>query len=349
MAGRRLLGALIAGAIALSTTTACEPPPPRLQLVVQYEGLGRDDNPGDGICRTSETFNGCTLPAAMDEANASPTGADIRIFFELDPEDPFRPEPLFSGLDLTVTGDVRVIPDSFLNLGYAHIDVAPTGTLYMSKIRLDPYDGHSVSFRVEGTLHLDRSVVEQSFLLTGVTGPALDVTASGTALLTDSIIASDNAAGAITNDGTLAAVRSSIIPLEVCPPTGPPCFGTTVAVNTLANGETHLAGSAVHIGGYEPISLAGCAGRPPISHGYVHQEVPCGGSPASGDSAGPAGASYQAGNGNLTLASDSPLVDAIPLTDPLCADATVDVHGVTRGLDGNGDGIRGCEIGALER
>ena len=44
-----------------------------------------------------------------------------------------------------------------------------------------------------------------------------------------------------------------------------------------------------------------------------------------------------------------PGVDAIPLGQLGCATNATDVLGQPRGIDGNGDGVPGCDIGALER
>lgn len=45
----------------------------------------------------------------------------------------------------------------------------------------------------------------------------------------------------------------------------------------------------------------------------------------------------------------SPLVDAIPLGTAGCSTSMLDMYGNPRGGDGNGDGIPGCDIGAIER
>lgn len=348
MAGRRLETVVISAALAVTAMTACEPPPPRLVIVVNSDRSFDDSAPGDGICATGVQLGECTLTAAISEANASPTGADIT----LPPleDDPVLPPFEYSAGDLTVTGDVRVIGDHGTRLGHTHITVAAGARLSMSRIRPTAYTSNPVSFRVEGTLVLDQVFVEHNQLLSGsVARPVLEVTATGGAVLTDTVLVSDHATAAVVNAGVLVAVRSSIAPTQVCPPDQPGCFGTDVAVHTAGAGQTHLASTATHTVGPWETAPARCTGNPPVSHGYVHLEEPCGGTPAVGDSSGDAGATYDFGTHDLSFDATSPLIDAVPLTHPLCADATVDVFGVTRGLDSDGDGIGACEIGALER
>jgi hypothetical protein len=338
--GNQLVAALTA-AIALSAVTACEPPPPRLDLTVTSDAPGADDDPGDGLCASAAAAGACTLPAAIDEANTAPNGADVTL-----------PPGDYLWNDLTVTGNVHLIGESryTTTLGAAHVTVAAGATFRVHGIGTKPPDlgSHPLSFRVEGTLVLERSLVDHTWLLSGqAQRPALDIAATGTALLTDSIVVADDDVAAVVNAGRLVAVRSGLAPLRVCSPDE--CYGTDVAVHTTATGETHLAASATHAVGTEPTVLARCSGTPPVSHGYVHLEAPCGGTPSIGDSTGPSGLTYDA-LGTITVQATSPLVDAIPLGDPLCDTTAFDLHGVVpRGGDGDGDGEAGCDIGGVER
>jgi len=50
----------------------------------------------------------------------------------------------------------------------------------------------------------------------------------------------------------------------------------------------------------------------------------------------------------LHLSMSSPLIDAIPIGDPACPVGSTDLHGMPRGVDGNGDGVPSCDIGAIE-
>ena len=50
----------------------------------------------------------------------------------------------------------------------------------------------------------------------------------------------------------------------------------------------------------------------------------------------------------LHLSMSSPLIDAIPIGVPACPVGSTDVYGMPRGVDGNGDGVPGCDIGAIE-
>ena len=108
--GNQLVAALTA-AIALSAVTACEPPPPRLDLTVTSDAPGADDDPGDGLCASAAAAGACTLPAAIDEANTAPSGADVTL-----------PPGDYLWNDLTVTGDVHLVGESryTTNLGAAH-------------------------------------------------------------------------------------------------------------------------------------------------------------------------------------------------------------------------------------
>ena len=45
----------------------------------------------------------------------------------------------------------------------------------------------------------------------------------------------------------------------------------------------------------------------------------------------------------------SPLVDVVPVGTNGCTTAAVDVYGNPRRVDGNGDGVGGCDAGAVER
>lgn len=88
------------------------------------------------------------------------------------------------------------------------------------------------------------------------------------------------------------------------------------------------------------------------SLGYVHVEFPCSIVAGSGDSVGYAEIRDDVDSGLthsvLSLKLGSPLIDAIPLGDPACDPSTVDLYGNPRGVDGDGNGIGGCDIGAVE-
>lgn len=75
-AGTTRVASLTVVASLVAAGTACEPPPPRQQLVVNTAtpysatpGAG-DANPGDGVCETSPGSGVCTFKAAVEEGNA---------------------------------------------------------------------------------------------------------------------------------------------------------------------------------------------------------------------------------------------------------------------------------------
>ncbi|MCB0988258.1 MAG: hypothetical protein KDB09_10885 [Acidimicrobiales bacterium] len=352
MAKHRLFILPLAASALLGTLTACDPPPPRLQIRVTSDGVGRDAAPGDRRCATEADGQLCTLAAAIDEANASPTGADIalpNLDEELPPGEGTGPEPsrYYSSVEAVITGDVRITGDHGTRVSGLHLTVAGGAKLVMTQIR--PMEGieQPIWLQVDGTLLVEQSIIEANAWPLGAL-PALNVTASGSAIVIDSILTSDNPAGAVLNAGTLVAIRASIAPSQLCFSGQPTCFGSSTAINTTGSGQTHLAGSAALIVGVDPADQARCAGNVPVSHGFVHLETPCGGPTSPSDSSGPAEATYDRLSHALTASSTSPLRDAIPLDETLCADASIDVRGVTRGLDSNGDGRGGCDIGAVE-
>jgi hypothetical protein len=164
----------------------------------------------------------------------------------------------------------------------------------------------------------------------------------GSASLVDSVVISDADAGAVANAGTLTSLRSTLSGSQGCAG----CAGQALA--TAPGAASHLQSSGIHttIGA---TGFSGCSGVAPISHGFVHVEVPCGSAPATGDSSGPAGWTLDPGSHAVTIDPASPLVDAIPLGAAGCDPSTVDLLGNPRGVDGDGDGTGGCDIGAVER
>lgn len=201
-----------------------------------------------------------------------------------------------------------------------------------------------VNLDVYGTLVLDRSLVISAdpFLTDPSPDPALRIRPGGVALVTDSILISDSPDGTAANAGTLLAARSTISVTQGCGG----CLARSVVTATGA--VSHLQATGLHTA-LGASGFSACAGVPPVSQGWLHLEAPCGTVPATGDSSGPAAWTIDPGNHLVTIDPASPLVDAIPLGEAGCEVTAVDFFGAPRGVDGDGDGVGGCDIGAVER
>jgi hypothetical protein len=332
-------GAVAALAVLAVALTACEPPPPRLVLTVTGAGAEPDTNPGDGICEAVDRlgFRGCTLRAAIDEANATTGGVDILL-----------PGGAVGGVTATITGDVVLKPASTGRsfLKGVHLTVAAGARVRAERLETDTFisSNFQVNLDVYGTLVLDRSLVISAdpFLTDPSPDPALRIRSGGVALVTDSVLISDAPDGTVANAGTLLAARSTVSGTQGC--SG--CQAR--AVVTATGAVSHLQSSGLHTtlgaSGY-----SACAGVPPVSQGWLHLEQPCGTVPATGDSTGAAGWTIDPGNHLVAIDPASPLVDAVPLGAAGCEVTAVDVFGAPRGVDGDGDGVGGCDIGAVER
>lgn len=342
------LAGLVGGALA-----ACEPVTPRLQLEVTTTQGGADADPGDGICSSAEAGGACTLQAAVEEANAASEGADVTI-----PAGDYRRVPL------TITGDVRLQPADGAQVAITSttIDVADGARFAMSGINTaidleaDPPDGptYPPSFKIvllAGLRVSGRAVVSGSMLGT------LDVLAGGEVLLVDSLVEQV----AATNHGSLLALRSTLLgspfdgpantALESSPGASSLLVGSVLAVRTVRSNLIWI---------YIPGGEGTCTGPAPTSGGYLHIEVPCGPMDGEGDSTGNARLETEVDFAILAsgfpqiesvhrVLAGSPLIDAIPLGHPACPEGSVDVYGNPRGVDGDGDGVGGCDIGAVER
>lgn len=331
---RRRLAVPVLVVLAAAATTACEPPPPRLELEVTTAVGGFDDVVGDGLC-TSDTAAGlCTLQAAVQEGNAAPHGADILV-----------PGGTYSGASLTVTGDVHVrgtgSADAWIT--YSSIGVNPGARLTLTGINDGQLNtsGLGQVVTVAGHLVMHRS---------GVPG-SLEILAAGSVVMVDSTVFSGWEL-AVHNDGMLLALRSTISNASITP-------ADTDVLATTNGGTTHLQATAVvarwigvNGGPFMSGGQGTCTGSPPVSQGFAHIEVPCGGVAQPGDASGDARVHNEVSLYPYSLlfwlAADSPLIDAIPLGDPSCDPSSVDLYGNPRGVDGDGDGVGGCDIGAIE-
>lgn len=346
----RTIRALGAAGLTVGALAACEPAPPRLQLEVTTAANGADSDPGDGVCSSAAAGGACTLQAAIEEGNLAPDGADVLV-----------PALHVKGLDATVTGDVALRPagPSSFTITDATITVAAGGRLALDGANTSPSIGASQpSFPTNpsSSVSLLDLVVEGRADVVGSMLGSLEIAAGGGALLADSVVRLATTA----NEGALLAVRSSFL--------GPSQNGTGVVALQSSPGATSLlVGSVVanpHVSTNLSVHFPGgqgtCAGTAPTSGGHLHVEVPCGPLEGPSDGSGDAevqgtvtyeftGIGYREVGHALSLQPGSPLIDAIPIGHPACQPGSVDVYGNPRGVDGDGDGMGGCDIGAVER
>jgi len=321
---------LTAALLGTAALTACEPPLPRVQIVVDTTQSGGDDVPGDGVCASSLASGSCTLQAAIEEGNTNPEGTDITVA-----------AGNYSPLAATVTGDIRINwgapQDVWLHI--ASFDVAAGASLSMSGINARSSSADITlwppTVTTAGKVQVDHSVLT-----------SLVVQPTGVAFLTQSIVYAKSAPW-IDDAGTVVSLNSSIL-------------GNSLMGGTMVNapGAVHLSGSVVTDAEIRfdgtvtyPSTGATCAGSL-VSHGYVHTDGACATAASPTDSTGAAGIvlSYQATapGAQISLDPTSPLIDAIPIGEAGCDVNSTDVFGNPRGVDGNGDGTPGCDIGAIE-
>jgi hypothetical protein len=351
--------ALVAGLL-----SACEPPPPRVQWVVDTTAEGADDDPGDGECRSSAALGGCTLRAAIEEGNTSATGADVVVPNE---GQFFFGSAVVTGdiaLDLpaaaSIEGTITVAAGGLLQIEASdnwrglssYIEVQPGGTLTIRGANTAVNSDDTSGLRVK---NLGTSVISGTWVR------ELYVGSGATTVVGTSVVGGLSAAfGAPAySHGTLIVAGSSILG-DMDATSSVPALQTNAGGLTTLQG-TVVAGPETYVFGepFLPGHASGCSGEPPESWGYVHLEIPCGGAPGVGDGSGPAGTYVEPLIGGTAhdpilygyrhgLASDSPLIDAIPPGAPGCEAGTVDFYGNPRGVDGDGDGVGGCDIGAVE-
>jgi len=312
----------------------CDPPPPRVVFQVDSTAAGADAAPGDGVCATSG--GQCTLLAAIDEANATDGGVDVVM-----------PSGRYASVNTTVTGDVRLNPGNVSSVvpTSARLTVAAGGRLAVSGFDRSTAQGDAGSLAL--TVLGGASVVVGHSILMG-----LDVEA-GASVVLNAVVAQD-----VVNAGTLMAVGSSFFG-------GDPLDTSIPVLTTSDGGTTTLRGSVVarpqlYYNEGTPIGIGGsgtCSGVPPTSVGFLFVEVGCGSVAQPGDGTGPARTrvdftidpfTFQITSQVVSMSPTSPLVDAIPLGDTGCDGSQVDLYGTPRGNDGDGDGVPGCDIGALE-
>lgn len=316
--------AALAGLLGIS---ACQPPPPRLQLSADAAAAGPDHAPGDGVCEVNAGVGDCSLQAAVDEANAhGPT--DIAVG-----------AGTYDGLDLTVTGDARIEASASGSavLG-GTVDIATGANLAVVGIRQPTDQGEGLSdplfVTVSGTLHLTRSFV------VGVdpgdySGTAVTIATGGVVVMNESAVLGGDVA--VDNGGTLLARQSSLASLN------------TYRLYTAPGARSYLQGTLLTRGVNTSRPTSSCLGDLPISLGYnaAQEQVPpgCGLNQPTDQTFF---TSILWGNSGPETSAGWSGIDAIPVGEIGCEVTGTDIDGHPRAVDGNGDSILGCDIGARE-
>jgi hypothetical protein len=257
-----LVGLSVAALVGL---TACEPEPPRLQFTVDSTGSGFDSSVGDGECATSA--GECTVNAAFQEAGEAALGVDITV-----PEGSYV-APLVVEGDLRVNwGDPRAVEWT------GSVTVAAGSRLAFDGISTDhPTElatAWGLQVHVMGEVQVHRSMVRRLLVEPG-----------GVAVLDRSVVVNGTEGeAAVTNQGILVAVRSSILAYPGPGPVLDNASGTTHLRATSVADMTVLVNGAPWGSG----DAGTCSGGPTTSYGYVHAENAC--APAAvGDTTGDAG------------------------------------------------------------
>lgn len=312
----------------VAANTACEPSPPAAANTVNTVAPGPDADPGDGICERTVGAGDCTLQAAVEEGNTAQR-AVLTV-----------PAGTYPGLDIDVTGDISINrgePTDAVLLG--SIAISAGGDLYAEGLRApvvdDPDEFPELStWSVSGSLHLVRSYVF------GVdpddtSGTAMTIEPTGGVVLEQSAVLGGSVA--IHNRGRLVATQSTLSSFS------------SARLWTEGEGQSNVTGTLISRGVNTGLLTASCAGTSPISYGYNGSQSQGGytcGLGASSDQTFFAPVLWS--NDGPSPASHPSLVDAIPLGEGGCSASALDVNGNARGVDGNGDGILGCDIGAVE-
>jgi hypothetical protein len=307
----------------LLALTACDPPPPRASFTVNSSTTGSDANLGDGVCEATPGADDCGLQAAIDEGNAL-GAADIHL--------PSGVHAAGSD-DVHIRGSLKLIgvgPDVVLSVGRLVVDSG--GDLLVQGTTGSP------QFHTDGLLILRK-------VHAGFDQPVLTIGPEGRAIVESSILYSAaRFYRTVDNRGALIVHQSSLIGVGGGAPLDTRAGGTTWLASTLVVGYPHpLIPSS---------STTSCLGEAPLSGGYNaaatnacqltgEGDQNAVGIPFEPEEAFPLAA--------IPLASSS-VVDAIPHGVNGCGTTvTTDNYGNPRPVDGNGGGVVGCDIGAVER
>jgi hypothetical protein len=307
-------------------------------LTVTSNATGGDAAPGDGVCEATAGAGDCTLPAAVDEANALGRAA-ISV-----------PAGAYGGMDLTVTGDMRLNwgAASDVVLGDVDITVAEGGALAAeglhTRVPDPPPEGssewgfHPVTLSVAGQLNLFRSTIASfgaSIEDTVPTDRTLVVAPGGRAVLNTSVLVGGS--NAVVNDGELVSLASSLYSL--------------VSAQLVTNEGATSQYARTGFNTTDPIvrNVASCLGEGTfVSLGGNSSERTFCPLDHPDDVGWVVGNHFDVYTMQVEWPGVSATVDAIPVGTLLCDPAGTDVYGAPWGVDGNGDGVGGCDVGAAE-
>jgi CSLREA domain-containing protein len=284
-----------------------------------------DANPGDGVCETGVGAGGCSLRAAVDEANALGR-ADLVVPAGTYPD---CSQAACSFDPIEVTGAVRINPGGTVRTTIFSLAVRSGGVLSIDEATVIFLDVDGVL----GARHL------RNWTSTPETAGRVHIGATGLSLITDSELVAMTGSP-VRNDGQLFVFRSTLLGFS-----GP-------AVDMAPGGVMRVQLSALvtdtDLFDADPGS-PGCQGGTVVSLGYNYaspsatEPDPCH-LDGPGDLVGvdPVFGSGQPGAG-------SPLVDHIPVGTARCGQESTDAGGRPRPVDGDGDGVAACDVGADER
>jgi hypothetical protein len=244
MLGRRSLVPFVALLLGAPLLAACDPPPPPPVFTVDSDGTTADVAPGDGNC--DDGTGACTLPAAIQEANALGL-AEIVVPSGVSPTD----------LDVRITGSLTIRGESTEDLAGAVLPnallrVEPGAVLSLVGIDLE-YGG----LRVQGGLLADRIAFGH-----------LTVEAAGMAVVRNAFALTTFQFPLIDNKGVLHIQSSTVLALHP----------TATAIVTATGGDTRLRSTLVVAD-----SSAACTGTTPTSDGYNASDDATCGLTATGD------------------------------------------------------------------
>ncbi|GAB4201302.1 MAG: hypothetical protein Tsb002_37850 [Wenzhouxiangellaceae bacterium] len=329
--------------------------------------------PGDGIC--ADANGRCTLRAAIDEANALGGARSIAL-----PDSLYRLDqgPLTITADLSLIG-VGIGRTELVAAGAQRLfDIAPGSRLQLAGMTLT---GDQPVISGSGGLMSNQGelLIEDALLQNGEANAGGAVHNAGMLTVRRSTFTANRAfdgggsGGALFNSGS-ALIENTLFTNNFArtggAATSSPSSGATMTLRhvTITGNQALVVGASL-FGDFSDLPLAtlersilagNSAGQPGVG-GCWNQLSSAGGNlisddretcpftPISGDllDLDPAlEPAIALGDGRIVLepAADSPAMDA--LAEPCLA---VDLRGLSRPQDGNGDGIEACDIGAFER
>lgn len=299
---------------------ACEPLPPALTFTVSTTVDGPDAVAGDGVCEMTSGAGDCSLRAGIEEADAA-SGASAATPVVVVPAGTYGiAEPV------VVSGRVHLLGSTATGVRIDHhgITVGDGGAMTVEQVDLAAIL-FGPGWQVDGHLLVRRATV---------TGFAVAVRVGPTGVLVAEHSQIQGAFGTTIRNEGVVGVRFSTVAAVY----------ESVAIDTTGAGATYLRSSAL-LSPVPPRGLPGggtaCVGTAPVSLGYTT---------AWGTSCGLVGVGDQEGvNPYEGPQPGSPLLDAIPVGVDGCGEVPqLDLLGASRPIDGDGDGVAACDIGAVE-